>query len=436
MDIENWFTCYLKFPLELVLAEAMFTYWIPKRNKWLMRLIFFLVILLISSFLLTQAFSDPMEMAVYIFIFLISVLGIFAVFRYSFMDALYRGIAAYATQHIANSLSSILMYCLIPSLQKGIISADINMLTYLLSYSAAYALIYLFFVRRMHKEGLYNVNNLFFILFLTIMLFMVVVLNYCRVYFIPWEGNIFTHILFSCYSIIGCTFSLFVQAGLHRQSHFTQQLEISEQLLYNQQKQYQLSQESISTINLKCHDLKHQMASLRKNLSDPSARQILKEIEAAVMIYDSAIHTDNAVLDVILTEKSLLCEQHQIQLTCMIDRSDFPNVSDGDLYSIFGNLLDNAIESVMELPDPSQRVIGLNITTSGNLLIIHTENYFNHPIIMNNGLPITTKEDKRFHGFGMRSLQLLAERYGGTLSVKPDGNIFNVDIIIPMSSHL
>ena len=135
----------------------------------------------------------------------------------------------------------------------------------------------------------------------------------------------------------------------------------------------------------------------------------------------------------ILTEKSLICEKNQISLTCMVDGSGFSAFQSADLYSMFGNILDNAIESVIQLEDPERRAIGLTVTSSGNMLLIHTENYFDHPIIMHNGLPVTTKEDNRFHGFGMKSVQLLVRRYNGTLSVDTDGDIFNLNIMVPIS---
>ena len=52
---------------------------------------------------------------------------------------------------------------------------------------------------------------------------------------------------------------------------------------------------------------------------------------------------------------------------------------------------------------------------------------------MENGLPVTTKLDEQgFHGFGMKSIRLIAEKYDGSLSVKTQDNVFNLNILLPI----
>ena len=84
-----------------------------------------------------------------------------------------------------------------------------------------------------------------------------------------------------------------------------------------------------------------------------------------------------------------------------------------DLYSIFGNIIDNAIESVVQLKDEEQRIIGITVSSDGNFLCIHTENYYSHPLSLSDGLPETTKGDNSYHGYGMNSVRMLIEKYGG-----------------------
>ena len=52
--------------------------------------------------------------------------------------------------------------------------------------------------------------------------------------------------------------------------------------------------------------------------------------------------------------------------------------------------------------------------------------------MMKNGLPVTTKEDKSVHGYGMLSMKMLAEKYGGELFVSVEGDMFDLDIIFPL----
>ena len=50
---------------------------------------------------------------------------------------------------------------------------------------------------------------------------------------------------------------------------------------------------------------------------------------------------------------------------------------------------------------------------------------------MQDGLPITTKNEQNYHGFGMLSIRHIVEKYGGTMSVRTDQNLFRLDILLP-----
>ena len=98
----------------------------------------------------------------------------------------------------------------------------------------------------------------------------------------------------------------------------------------------------------------------------------LDEIERSIQIYDSTItiETGNEVLDTVLTEKSLYCEQHQITMTCVADGSKLGFLDGVDVYAIFGNALDNAIESVSKVPEPEKRLIAVSVWSRSGLLLI------------------------------------------------------------------
>ena len=57
------------------------------------------------------------------------------------------------------------------------------------------------------------------------------------------------------------------------------------------------------------------------------------------------------------------------------------------------------------------------------------ENYFKGKLAFEDGLPLTTKEDKESHGFGMRSLRMIVKKYGGELTASVSDDIFHLNII-------
>lgn len=137
-----------------------------------------------------------------------------------------------------------------------------------------------------------------------------------------------------------------------------------ERLRATEARQYQMSRENIEAINIKCHDLKHQIRALASGDATVSSR-VLDEISREVDVYDSVVKSSNDALDTILTEKSLYCEKHGITLSCIADGAALDFVEPTDLYSFFGNALDNAIEAVVRMADPERRSIGLVVRRCG-----------------------------------------------------------------------
>ena len=234
------------------------------------------------------------------------------------------------------------------------------------------------------------------------------------------------------YAFISCYFALWVQTSINENVETKVELRMQQMLFQQQREQYELRKEYIDVINRKCHDLKHQISALRKMSAEGEKNQYLDEIEKSVMIYDSLIKTGNEVLDTILTEKSLYCEKEKIVWTCMADGECLLFVDPVDLYTLLGNAFDNAMEAVCQFENQDQRVISLNIIRKKQLAVIRMENYFQNEIHMVDGMPMTNKGNKDDHGIGLHSIQMIAEKYGGSISVTTENHIFELCIVLPI----
>lgn len=111
-------------------------------------------------------------------------------------------------------------------------------------------------------------------------------------------------------------------------------------LLYERQRQqYQVARQNVQIINKRCHELKVQIADLRKLSPEAVPQERIEEAERAARLYDANCNTGNEVLDVVLTEKSLLCESRGIQLNAVANGSCLGFIEAGDLYALFANAL-------------------------------------------------------------------------------------------------
>lgn len=206
-------------------------------------------------------------------------------------------------------------------------------------------------------------------------------------------------------------------------------------ILEMQYKNYQLSQESIEIVNQKYHDLKHQIALLKIEANSEKSTKYLEKMEQEIRSYEAQNKTGNKVLDAVLTSKSLYCQNKGIGLTCVADGSLLEFMAEMDISALFGNVLDNAIESAEKLQDKEKRLIHLSVAKQMNFLRIRVENYCEENISFRNGMPLTTKKDKHLHGFGMKSIQSTVRKYGGSVTTGLRNNWFEVRILIPLDAR-
>jgi sensor histidine kinase regulating citrate/malate metabolism len=108
-------------------------------------------------------------------------------------------------------------------------------------------------------------------------------------------------------------------------------------------------------------------------------------------------------------------------------------MEDMDLYSLFGNAISNAMESVSQLDDVHKRHISLKVREVGDLVSIHVENYYDGKLEFVHGLPQTSK-DRNYHGYGMKSMERIVSSYGGTMNITTQDQLFKLDILLPKKS--
>ena len=244
------------------------------------------------------------------------------------------------------------------------------------------------------------------------------------------QGNIG---LMNCFNLISAVFSfltIVVCMSHLRASDSERRAEISEHLLYSERQRYAQDKQIHDAINIKCHDIRHQIAAL----GEEGYRDELQRIGRLVDIYDSTPSTQNSALDVVLAGKMLACTNLGITLTCLADGRRMGFMENSDIYALFGNILDNAMEAAQAMQDPDKRMISLTVSTAGDLLMIDSQNFCANEVVFKDGLPETSKQDKDYHGYGTRSIRLLTEKYGGDLQLDAEGGVFRLSIMIPIPS--
>lgn len=214
--------------------------------------------------------------------------------------------------------------------------------------------------------------------------------------------------------------------------YMQRELDSIQNILQTQYVQYRQYRESIEVINHKYHDLKHQIAVLRAEPDAGKRSAYLDGMEEEIRDYEAQNKTGNSVLDTVLTGKSLYCARHGIELTCVADGARLEFLDVMDLCTIFGNILDNAIECELGIQDKSKRLIHLAVYAKREFLIIQCGNYCPKPLEFQDDLPVSTKPDKAYHGYGIKSVRHAAGKYGGTVTLHEREGWFEITLMIPL----
>ncbi len=200
-----------------------------------------------------------------------------------------------------------------------------------------------------------------------------------------------------------------------------------------QYNQYQISEENMALVNQKYHDLKHQIIALKSNLGSGDSEGYLDQMLDDIKKYETRFSTGNKVLDTMLMSEALKCQARNIELTCVVDGEVLDFMNPMDISSLFGNALDNAIEGAEKIPEKNERLIHLAVDKQKSFVRIHVENRYIGKIRFRHNLPLTSKSDTNFHGYGVKSMKNIAEKYGGSIRAEAENGWFKLSILIPCS---
>jgi len=433
------------FMTELLIIEGIFCAHLERRKLFWLRLFISLAICYSASvFYPLLSYSGWYSSLMFILFFILAFLSILICFKTKVVNALFLAITAYTVQHLSYELFSLLSDIVSSSdffnlygssaIDFTNISSEavLAISIYVEIYFVVYVFSYFLLARRIYRQ--YEIQlkntNLFF---LTCLLLLFDIVINAFVIYIDSNANKMYGIIISVYNILCCLLVFYIEFSLVNAKNMEQEIDTTKYLLEQAKKQYSTSKENINAINMKCHNLRYQVGKYARKggIDDSSA----KEIENIISIYDSKVQTGIEALDIILTEKSMLCHNRNVNLTCMVDGKKLSFIHDSDLYVLFGNAIDNAIETVEKFTEKDKRYIGLTIYSANSFVSININNFYQGEIEFDeNGLPVTSKKDKTCHGFGVKSMKMIVEKYGGDFMVEAKDGIFNLNILFPVKS--
>ncbi len=227
-------------------------------------------------------------------------------------------------------------------------------------------------------------------------------------------------------------FFLLFRSDLFYLSSKEKEISIINQILVDNQKQFNSIKDSIDVINTKTHDLKHQL----NKISDKITSEELLTLKDATNIYDSTIRTGYYVLDAILFQNQLVCQKNNIKFTVLADGKLLNFIKDSELYALINNILSNAVEASIKIKDESSRIIDFNLREEKGLVILEVLNYFNKDESNSSASSSNKVDDSMPHGYGVKSIKYICKMYDGIYKQTINGNIFITNITFEKHSKM
>ena len=443
MIITELFAYKIIFVIEILFSLHLLSFYLPKKKypvcRYILTILSCLLIAIIFPLFKNVSYSWWYSSIMFLILFTCCAISLYFVYNISIQNIFLISITAYTSQHLAYQAYNVLTTFLsieekLSFISYGDIPLNVN-ITYLniisfsillIVYVIIYTIVFVIFNERINKDEA-KISNFSIVLISGLILLIDIIINSIIIYSDKFQGKEVS-IIICTYNILCCLMILFLLFNILNIKQLKTELTITSQLLNKAEEQYKQNKENVDLINIKCHDLKHQIRSFgnKANISN----ETVKELENIINIYDSNIKTNNDALDLILTEKSLLCQKKNINLKCFADCSKLNFITEADLYSLFGNMIDNAIEAVTKIEDVNKRSISLIVRNALSCTSIFISNYYEGKIILdNNGMPKTTKLNNGYHGYGLKSIKLIVDKYNGDFKIDIKDNIFMIQIL-------
>lgn len=408
---------------------AALTYWLPLRHSphfWQRALLCLIPSIPLSTFLLWADHTPSslfLRAGAYILFCMWMIFASHSCTQLDWSGATYCAIWGILSALTTFELWQLLVWCLAQVNIFLPLDQPSALLLQLLFFAAAYCLLRVTVAHSMPYEGSYHIGprqqisaiilgGMFVLLFLTMQtvtnsgvsretsIFVVVPLALCQLY---------------------CITLLYLQTELFKKAAMEKEMNSLNMLYERQRQQYQVAKRNVQIINRKCHELKVQIADLRRMAPNAALQQSLNEAEAAARQYDASTQTGSEVLDVVLTEKSMLCEAHHISINNVADGTCLHFMDPADLYALFANALDHAIELTRKLPEQEKRMIDLLVCRRQGFAVLNIIS-----AVPDGPDPGRETCDE------LKIVKRIIQKYNGFLTTESNGGFFAIKAVFPV----
>ena len=395
------------------------------------------MIIFLTQFFDVQKWNEAWNIFVYTIPTVTIFIGFFFAYKISVPKLLLTLSVAYTFQHMAYQWVTIVLDTglqgkLINSLGFEWYQNYYQIISYIVTYTikvAVYVGCYFIIARTYIKYSKYIFKTLNVII-LGIMMYLVCnVANAYVVHHMWWDGTM--RLILALTLIMFCIlFDTLIVGGFHIVER-REETTIIKATLNSKIRQQEMMENNINFINMKCHDLRKELRRLKDKKGSLTDEDFYL-LEESLNFYDSSVKTGNVNIDALLQDKLIYCNSVGIEFTSLVDGDAFKDMTPSDVYFLLTNIIDNAIEATESIEEKENRIISLTASKKQGVLVIEETNYFNGHVEFNDDgtIKTTKKDNKKYHGYGTKSIAYITRKYDGKMDIDIKDNIFKLKIAI------
>ena len=181
------------------------------------------------------------------------------------------------------------------------------------------------------------------------------------------------------------------------------------------------------------HDYHNHIQVLKANMSlgeYGQATDYLDKLEQDLTEVDRVLKTGNVMVDAILNSKLSMIQERHIAVDATAAVPENISISGIDLSVLIGNLLDNAMEACLEIPEEKERFIRIYIDIVKRQLYISVTNSMKGKAKRVGGSFLSRKQGS--HGFGLFRIDGIVAKYHGYLNRQTENGVFATEVMLPL----
>ena len=240
-----------------------------------------------------------------------------------------------------------------------------------------------------------------------------------------WYVSLNQYLEFKNQIILGIVSILLLLATLFVFFSFQANAQRENKLLLLQQEQdkiktdityYDILEKQNDNLRAYAHDAKNHLSAIKNLNTDPEIEMYISKMTERLEEYGKVCHSGNHTLDVVIDKYVTECDINNIKFEFDIKNNNLSQIDSYDMVTILGNLLDNAVEAA-EKSKGKQVNIETDFRNNFSVIII-SNSCDSIPKLDETDLPITTKTNRKLHGFGLKSVKKTIKKYTGDIGVE------------------